>query len=112
MVKGQVEFIAIIGIIAVVIVAVYFAFTSVAPGVTPTAPVYTSAEQASVADTVNSFVRDGVSETLRTLSTYGGYLSPQADSVTYLGRVPYGTSTNLVLTGSMHTHLPICLRAL
>ncbi len=86
MVKGQVEFIAIIGIIAVVIVAVYFAFTSVAPGVTPTAPVYTSAEQASVADTVNSFVRDGTSETLRTLSTYGGYLSPQADSVTYLGK--------------------------
>lgn len=86
MVKGQVEFIAIIGIIAVVIVAVYFAFTSVAPGVTPTAPVYTSAEQASVADTVNSFVRDGTLETLRTLSTYGGYLSPQADSVTYLGK--------------------------
>ncbi len=86
MVKGQVEFVAIIGIIAVVIVAVYFAFTSVSPGVTPTAPVYTSAEQASVAEAVNSFVRDGASETLRTLSTYGGHLSSQAGSVTYLGK--------------------------
>lgn len=85
--KGQVEFIAIIGIVAVVIVAVYYASTAlVSPGVAPGAPTYTAPEQASVAETVNSFIRDGTSEAMRSIYAYGGYTEAQSSSVMYLGK--------------------------
>ena len=70
--KGQVEFIAILGILVVAVVAVYFAWQGLAP---PTQLPALSAEQQVVADAVGGFLREGTQDVLSTMAQNGGYLS-------------------------------------
>ncbi len=96
MLKGQVEFIVILGIIAVAVVAIYYALPAIT---TPAAPPAVAAEQQAVKETVNNFIKTGTIETLKTLGSNGGWPEPQYNSVTYLGRyVPYWFSR-----GSLNT---------
>lgn len=70
--KGQVEFVAILGILVVAVVAVIFTWQGMAP---PSELPALSAEQQVVADSVNSFVKSGAEEVLATMAQNGGYLS-------------------------------------
>jgi len=81
--KGQVEFVVILGILVIAVVAVYFAWQGFAP---TTAPVAVTQEQKVVQESINNFIRAGALDTLRKLSLYGGWLEPQTNSVTYLGK--------------------------
>lgn len=98
--KGQVELVAILGIIVVVVVIAYFALSGVGPG--PAAPSGIQQEQLQVKNSIENLIRSGAEETLRTVSLYGGYDSPEGfalGSVELNGReVPYWSyqgSTNI-----------------
>jgi hypothetical protein len=99
---GQVEFIAIIGILVVVIVAVYFGMQTIT---VPTAPAAIAEEQKLVQDSVASFIRAGANDVLRTMFDNGGYITTQANSVTFLGKqVPYWTHNGRTTTPDMRAN--------
>ena len=70
--KGQVEIVAIVGILVVAVVAVFFAWQSFAP---PTTIPALSAEQQVVGDAVNTFMTEGAQSVISTMAQNGGYLS-------------------------------------
>ena len=87
MLKGQVEFIVILGLIVVGIVAMYYALPAIT---TPAAPPAVASEQQTVKESVNNFIKGGILETIRVLGKNGGYTFAQSNSVEYLGsKVPF-----------------------
>ena len=72
--KGQVEIVAILGVIVVIAVVAYFALSGVGPA--PEAPTGVQQEQLQVKNSIENMIRSGAQETMRTLSLYGGYSSP------------------------------------
>jgi hypothetical protein len=86
--KGQVEFVAVIGIVVVAVIVIYLGFQALAPP-TP-APTAVAQEQKTVRDSLLNFMTSGAQEVLDTMSDHGGFLGPQANSVIHLGReVPF-----------------------
>jgi hypothetical protein len=85
MMKGQLEFIVVLGIIVVVVVVGMFALQNGAINTQPVTP-----DTKLVQDSTANFIRNAVYDTLRTVSDNGGYLEPQASSVAFMTRsVPY-----------------------
>jgi len=82
--KGQAEFIAILGIIIVAVIAIFYATQTVTP------PQPLTQEQKEVRSSLENLIRSGAHETLRVLSTHGGYSSPPSTSEIFLAKdVPY-----------------------
>ena len=79
--KGQMEFIVILGIIFVVVIVAYYAIQggTIIPSPVPKG-VYD--EQRQVADSVKGVIRDAADKTLRTMMTHGGYLDAYIPGVT------------------------------
>jgi hypothetical protein len=92
MAKGQAEFVVIVGILIVASVAVIYAYQSGLFTGSDVPPAI-QAKYDSVKASFESLVREGVQDTMRRMSQYGGYLdnsSFQMGSVTFLGKeVPY-----------------------
>jgi hypothetical protein len=92
MAKGQAEIVVVVGIVIVAAVVILYAVQS---GIFVSSEVPGAVRQKydSVKASLESLVRDGSQETMRKLSTYGGYLdnsSFQMGSVEFLGKeVPY-----------------------
>ncbi len=89
--KGQVEFIVILGLLAIAVVGIYYVFQS---GLIEdvTIPESVKEEQKLVKDFVENVIRDGSINTIRTLETHGGYLtSEQMPDYAFFARqeVPY-----------------------
>jgi hypothetical protein len=95
--RGQVEFIAILGVIIIAIVAIYFAATG---GFQPTeVPVAIQGKYQDLETSVHAMMRSAAYDTMEKISANGGYLSPPADSVKFLGRdVPYWQKNGVIKT--------------
>jgi hypothetical protein len=93
--KGQMEFVIVLGVIFVVVIAVFYAIQggTILPEPIPKG-VYQ--EQREVANTVRNVVRDVVSKTLRTMMTHGGYLDDKSIAGISYGDVPH---TDFMLRG-------------
>ena len=75
--KGQVEFIALFGIIFVVVVVVFYAYQGGMLGSSPV-PYGVAQQQKSVQNSIDNFVRLGALEVLSNMSLYGGYPNEDA----------------------------------
>jgi len=83
--RGQVEFIVVLGIVVVIVVVAFYALQT---GIIPAASA--NPDVRLVQDSTNNFIRNAAYDTLRKVSDNGGYLEPQASGVTFLGMgVPY-----------------------
>ena len=71
--KGQMEFIVVLGIVLVVVIAVFYAMQggTILPSSVPKG-VYD--EQREVANSINNVIRNAADRTLRTMMMHGGYL--------------------------------------
>jgi hypothetical protein len=79
--KGQMEFIVILGIMFVVVVVAYYAIQG--GGLIPSpVPKGVYDEQRQVADSVRGVIRDAADNTLRTMMAHGGYLDTRMPGVT------------------------------
>jgi len=89
--KGQVEVVALFGVIFLVAVVVFYAYQSGNLGTTPV-PSGIAEQQKSVKASIDSFIKLGAKEVLANISTYGGYTDEDSFSsdVKFNGRpVPY-----------------------
>ena len=105
--KGQIEVIALFGIIFLVVVVVFYAYQGGTFGASPV-PVGVAEQQNSVKSTINNFIRLGAQEVLANISIYGGY-SNEAEffsSTEFNGRpVPYWFNDgSLNLPTNIHTN--------
>ena len=83
--KGQVELIAIVGILVVVAVVVALVYQT---GML--SPVSLGPDARVVKDSVESFIRAGAYDTIKNIGINGGYSDVQVNSVEFLGKdVPY-----------------------
>ncbi len=82
--KGQIEFAVIVGLIILIAVVILFTLQTgiLVPPVSP--------DVRTVQNSMENFIRGAAQETLRNMSTYGGYLGPGFFPVTYMGKsVPF-----------------------
>lgn len=82
--KGQIEFAVIAGLIILIAVVIFFTLQTgiIVPPISP--------DVRTVQNSMENFIRGAAQETLKNMSTYGGYLEPGFFSVTYLGEsVPF-----------------------
>ena len=70
--KGQIEIVALFGVIFVVAIVVFYAYQSGTFGVSPV-PAGVAEQQKAVKNSINSFVRLSTINVLANISTYGGY---------------------------------------
>jgi hypothetical protein len=96
--KGQVEFIVILGIIVVVAVVIVLAIQPY-DGPLPT-------DSRTVKESVESFIRAGAYDTMKTMGQQGGYMTPPADTITFLGKsVAYWQKDGQIITPDLSTNL-------
>lgn len=81
--KGQAEFIAVLGVIIIAVIAILFAFQG------PSLPAPVSLEGGAVRGSLENLIRSGADETIRILSTNGGYSDPPAGVLFLNKEVPY-----------------------
>ena len=79
--KGQIEFIAILGIAVVIVVVAFYALQT---GVINNPPASTDARL--IKDSTENFIRNAAYETLKNVSDNGGYLTPQSSDAVSMGR--------------------------
>jgi|GEM_PF-1067066 len=97
--KGQVEFIIIIGILVVVAVVVVLALQGTGESPLPS-------DSRTIKSSIESFIRAGAYDTIKTIGLQGGYLTPPADTVTFLGNsVPYWQKGGQITTPDLSTNL-------
>ncbi|RLJ07846.1 MAG: hypothetical protein DRP12_01560 [Candidatus Aenigmatarchaeota archaeon] len=84
MVRGQLEIFAIIGLVVIGIVAVYYLFLS-APSAIPSESPAVPERLKHVQSWILNLLQEKLSENLRTLERQGGYFYPAADSPVYAG---------------------------
>lgn len=89
--SGQAEFIAILGVIIIAVVAIIFATQQ------PSIPTVINPQQQSLQDSLENLIRSGADDTLRVMGTHGGYAEPPADGVVFLDKtVPYWQENGVV----------------
>ncbi len=106
--RGQVEFILIFGLVIVAVIAILWAWQSGLIGPPPLTGI--ALEKETVKQTIIGFAKEGVSEILKNISQYGGYLSPQP-GVLFLGKpTPYWLASGEVSYPDLTTTLTLGLK--
>jgi hypothetical protein len=71
--KGQVEIIALFGVIFLVVAVIFYAYQSGSFGTSPV-PTGVAEKQKTITNSINNFIRLGAMEILANASMYGGYV--------------------------------------
>ena len=75
--KGQIEVVALFGVVFLVVVVVFYAYQSGTFGTTPV-PSGVAEQQKTVKESINNFIKLGAKEVLANMSTYGGYVNEES----------------------------------